>query len=120
VNFVFIGCYRDADLQQLEDIDWCGNILTIYEASDPYGVSALDRKLTSRLAIPRFHEVELHTGLGHGFLFRPLDDWIRPAAQWAWQRYSEVGVHVAPFPVLVDTMAWVDTARGRTVPVAIY
>jgi|GEM_PF-142451 len=120
VNFVFIGCYRDADLQQLDDIDWCGNILTIYEASDPYGVSALDRKLSSRLEIRRFHEVELRTGLGHGFLFRPLDDWIRPTALWARQRYSEVGVNAVPFPVLVDTTIWADTVRGRTVPLAIY
>jgi len=120
VNFVFVGCYRDVDLQQLDDIDWCGNILTIYEASDPYGVSALDRKLTSQLAIPRFHEVELHTGLGHGFLFRPLEDWIRPAAHWARQRYGAVGVRTVPYPVVVDMMVWVDTARGRTIPVAVY
>lgn len=90
LNFVFIGCYQQSDLQQLSDINFCGNILTIYEASDTFGVSAQARKETSRLPVTRFQEIELHTNLKHGFLFRPLQEWIRPAALWAQQRYGEV------------------------------
>jgi len=44
VNFVFIGCFRDVDIQEIPDINFCGNILTIYEKSDIYGVSAIKRK----------------------------------------------------------------------------
>lgn len=120
VNFVFIGCYQDADLQRPDGIEWCGNILTIYEASDSYGVSALDRKLTSPLPVTHFREIELHTGLEHGFLFRPLDEWIGPAARWAQQRYSEVGTQGMPCPVRMDTLVWHDGARSRDIPVAVY
>lgn len=47
------------------------HVLTIYEKSDDYGVSAIRRKETSRLPIPHFKEIELNTNLGHGFLYKP-------------------------------------------------
>ena len=72
VNFVFVGAYRDSDVQNYPEINYCGNILNIHEASDPYGVSALARKDNSNLEISRFEELELNTGLNHGFLFKGL------------------------------------------------
>ena len=83
LNFVFVACYREGDLQSFPDINFCGNILNIYENSDPYGVSALARKNTSTCNILHFKEVELYTKMGHGFLFKALDDWIDPALRWA-------------------------------------
>ena len=35
---------------------------------------------------PRFGYYELekiHTGLSHGFLYRPMPEWVNPAAEWA-------------------------------------
>jgi hypothetical protein len=72
LNFVFIACYSDVDLESLPDINFCGNILTIYEKTDPLGVSALKRKERSTCKIAHFKEIELNTGLKHGFLFKPL------------------------------------------------
>lgn len=83
VNFVFIGCFRDVDLVEIPDINFCGNILTIYENSDIYGVSAIRRKETSTLKINHFKEIELHTNLKHGFLYQALDQWIVPCKKWA-------------------------------------
>jgi len=60
-----------------------GNILTIYEKSDHYGVSALQRKNSSTCEIAHFEEIELNTGLQHGFLFQPLKEWMDPVVQWA-------------------------------------
>ncbi|WP_316803828.1 hypothetical protein [Pedobacter nototheniae] len=88
VNFVFIGCYRDKDLTSFPGINYCGNILTIYEKSDEFGVSALKRKETSNLKINHFKEIELNTGLKHGFLFKPMQEWMEPAMQWAKQQYN--------------------------------
>lgn len=88
LNFVFIGCYMDGDVEELPDIQFCGNILIIYEKTDPYGVSALKRKETSTLEIPRFQEIELNTGLNHGFLYKALDEWLAPCKQWARQQYT--------------------------------
>lgn len=88
LNFVFIASFRESDIENIPRINFCGNILTIYERSDEYGVSAVRRKETSALPIRRFKEIELNTGLGHGFLFRPLKDWINPSVQWAKQNYE--------------------------------
>jgi len=88
LNFVFIGCYQETDIENYPEINFCGNILTIYEKSDFYGVSAIKRKATSKLKIKKFSEVELNTNLKHGFLFKPLKEWIVPCKMWAKRNYS--------------------------------
>ena len=88
INFVFIGCFQESDIKEYPDINFCGNILTIYEKTDPFGVSAIRRKQTSKLPIPNFKEIELNTGLNHGFLFQALDSWIFPCIKWANNNYQ--------------------------------
>lgn len=88
LNFVLIGCYMDSDLKELPDIQFCGNVLSIYEKTDSFGVSCLDRKRTSKLPIPHFKEIELHTNCKHGFLYHPMNEWILPTIQWAMGNYS--------------------------------
>ena len=88
LNFVFIACYRESDLINIPDINYCGNILTIYERSDPFGVSALERRKNSTCNISNFKEIEIDTGLNHGFLFKPLKEWILPTIQWAKGDYN--------------------------------
>lgn len=88
VNFVFIGCFRDVDIQEIPDINFCGNILTIYEKSDINGVSAIKRKETSKCKIDHFKEIELNTNLKHGFLYKALDEWIVPSKKWADGNYD--------------------------------
>ncbi|MEX0662987.1 MAG: hypothetical protein WD137_14445 [Balneolaceae bacterium] len=83
LNFVFIASFRNSDIENIPDINFCGNILTIYDKSDPFGVSAEGRMKTSTCEIEHFKEVELETGLGHGFLFKPLKQWIEPTIKWA-------------------------------------
>ncbi len=59
-----------------------GEVLSIYEASDDIGGSC--RSLAERSPwLARFAEVRLETGLGHGMVYRPLDAWVAPAAEWA-------------------------------------
>ena len=83
LNFVFIGSFRNKDIKNIPEINYCGNILTIYEKTDPLGVSALQRKETSTCKIKHFKEIELNTGLKHGFLFKALKEWIEPSVKWA-------------------------------------
>lgn len=87
LNFVFIASFRNSDIQNIPEINYCGNILTIYEKSDPYGVSALERKENSTCEIGHFKEIELNTGMKHGFLFKPLKEWIEPTIDWANRDY---------------------------------
>lgn len=88
LNFVFIASFRNIDIQNIPEINYCGNILTIYEKSDSFGVSALERKKTSICKIKYFKEIELNTGMGHGFLFKPLKEWIEPTIKWANGNYN--------------------------------
>lgn len=88
LNFVFIASFRSSDLENLPEINYCGNILTIYEKSDPFGVSAMERKENSTCEIKHFTEIELNTGLGHGFLFKPLKEWMEPTIKWASGNYN--------------------------------
>lgn len=88
LNFVFVGSFQESDVERIPEINFCGNILNIYEKTDPYGVSAIRRKETSGLRINHFREIELNTGLKHGFLFKALPEWIQPAVQWARGNYG--------------------------------
>jgi len=88
LNFVFIASFRNNDIETIPDINYCGKILTIYEKSDPFGVSAIERKRNSSCEIKEFKEIEINTGLGHGFLFKPLKEWIQPTIKWANGNYN--------------------------------
>lgn len=88
LNFVFIGSFMKSDIGDIPEINYCGNILTIYEKSDPYGVSAVARKNMSSCEIKHFKEIELNTGMGHGFLFKALKEWIEPTIKWANGNYK--------------------------------
>ncbi|XLS28045.1 alpha/beta hydrolase [Flavobacteriaceae bacterium M23B6Z8] len=88
LNFVFIASFQNSDIENIPEINYCGNILTIFEKSDPFGVSAFGRKQNSTCEIENFKEIELNTGMGHGFLFKPLKEWIEPTKKWANGNYS--------------------------------
>jgi hypothetical protein len=88
LNFVFIASFRHNDIENIPEINYCGNILTIFEKTDPFGVSALERKKNSICEIKHFKEIELNTGMRHGFLFKPLKEWIEPTIKWANGNYN--------------------------------
>lgn len=87
VNYVLVGCFMNDDIKELPDIQLCGNILSIYATDDAYGVPMLKRVETSNLKVTRFREIELSTGMRHGFLYKPLPDWVFPATQWGKRNY---------------------------------
>lgn len=88
LNFVFVASFTNSDLENIPEINFCGNILNIYEKTDPFGVSAIERKENSTCEIKNFKEIELNTGMGHGFLFKPLKEWIEPTIKWANGNYK--------------------------------
>ena len=83
LNYVFVSSFRESDITSMPDINWCGNILNIYEISDPAGNSGLSRKINSTCKIKNYKDLKLHTDLHHGFLFKALDAWMIPAMEWA-------------------------------------
>lgn len=88
VNFVLLaGCNNDI-LKRFPEIQFCGNILSIYEKTDYIGHSCSDFKQNSKQSIPHYKELELNTGLKHGFLYKPLPEWMEPAINWANKNYE--------------------------------
>ncbi|CAL2063575.1 alpha/beta hydrolase [Tenacibaculum sp. 190524A05c] len=88
LNFVFVASFRESDITNIPEINYCGNILNIFEKSDPFGVSAIKRKNSSTCDIQNFKEIQLDTGLRHGFLFQPLQEWVQPTIEWANGNYD--------------------------------
>ncbi|MEO8711773.1 MAG: alpha/beta hydrolase [Parafilimonas sp.] len=88
VNFVLLAGCNDDILKRFPEIQFCGNILSIYEKSDYIGHSCLNFKQSSKQSIPHYKEIELNTGLKHGFLYKPLPEWMEPAIKWANKNYE--------------------------------
>lgn len=87
VNFVFLSCCYDGATQLLQDsgMQVAGNMLSIYDDANDTGCGSC-RRLFARsqgknLGCTR--EIVLTSGLGHGILYRPLPEWLEPAAAWA-------------------------------------
>jgi hypothetical protein len=80
LNFVVIaGCSADDGLLKLVNLH--GNVLSIYEGSDQAG--SCRRYRDDATGLRDYKEVELNTGLRHGFIYRPLNEWVQPTVRWA-------------------------------------
>ena len=80
VNFVFLSaCAAEADLLKLVDLH--GNVLFISERTDLAG--SCQRFRDDAKGIRDYKAIEINTGLKHGYLYRPLKEWVEPAVEWA-------------------------------------
>ena len=80
VNFVLIAACS-ADPAFLKMVNLHGNVLSIYEKTD-LAQSCVEYRRDAT-GVRDWKEVEVNTGLKHGFLFRPLKEWTEPAIAWA-------------------------------------
>lgn len=72
VRFVVLGACASEAAEPL-----VGRILAIREESDDFTRTCVASKDSA------VREIRLHTGLKHGFLYRPLPEWVNPAVDWA-------------------------------------
>lgn len=80
LNFVFIAaCAADNGLLKLTNLH--GNVLFISERTDKPG--SCQRFRDDAKGINDYNSIEVNTGLKHGFLYRPLKEWIEPSVEWA-------------------------------------
>lgn len=78
LNFVIIaGCNKSI----FAKVNLHGNVLSIYEKSDGTGTCQKFRENATNLR--EYKELELNTGLGHGFIYRPMKEWTEPTLAWA-------------------------------------
>jgi len=61
-----------------------GNVLSIYDSVDEYAGSCQELfEMSEGKGIGRYDEIVLNIGTGHGILYKPLDEWLIPAVEWA-------------------------------------
>jgi hypothetical protein len=88
VNFAFLSSCNDYVFTADNDIAFCGNILSIYEKSDEGNQSCEKFKSNSKRSMPHYKEIEINTGLHHGYLYKPIPEWMSPAIKWANSDYN--------------------------------
>jgi pimeloyl-ACP methyl ester carboxylesterase len=80
VNFVLMaGC--SAEARFIEIVDLHGNVLSIYERTD--GAGSCEKYRVDATGLAKYQETELQTGMRHGFIYRPMTEWIEPTISWA-------------------------------------
>ncbi len=87
VNFIIMGNCNDWVRQNFK-IDLHGNVLSIYDSNDEFGQSC-EPFFAQATGLNRSREVKLEIGTGHGILFKPLQEWVAPAIEWARQTRND-------------------------------
>ena len=80
LNFVFLAACA-ADDGFLELVNLHGNVMFISELSDLPG--SCERFRSDAKGIREYKAIQLNTGLKHGYLYRPLKEWVEPTVDWA-------------------------------------
>jgi len=84
VGYVILASCNDW-VRQNYHVDLHGEVLSIYEASDDVG-GTCEPIFKQSKQLGKHREVRLDTGLRHGFLYRPMKEWIEPALAWSRRR----------------------------------
>ncbi len=80
VNFILIAGHIASALSSPPDLH--GHILGFWEMSDPIAGQSYQALIDQSSGVSSFKEVKLETGLEHGIVFHPLDEWVIPAKEW--------------------------------------
>ena len=90
LRFAMVGACLSGTLPDLEAEGGArpiGRLLVFRDLSDETSRGCVAWQDTSRSDAPlRAREVVLDTGLDHGFLYRPLPEWVDPLVEWLGKR----------------------------------
>ncbi len=81
INYVLLGANNDY-IENENDWSLHGNILGIYESSDSLAGKNYDHWISRSNDAKQFKQLKIETGLGHGFLYRPIAEWLGPCREW--------------------------------------
>ncbi|MFK7933387.1 MAG: alpha/beta hydrolase [Saprospiraceae bacterium] len=81
INYVLLAANNDY-IERENDWRLHGRILGIYERSDSLAGKHYRHWIARSTEAVRFEEIEINTGLGHGFLYRPLGEWLELTRGW--------------------------------------
>jgi hypothetical protein len=81
INYILLGANSDR-LEKQGDFTLHGRILGIYEKSDTIAGKDYQFWIDTSNEVEEFKQLEINTGLSHGFLYRPYEAWLKPAKAW--------------------------------------
>jgi hypothetical protein len=83
VKFALLGLCNEYNVKYFSKYrnTLCGNFLSIYEASDQK--LSCENLLSEESCKSGYQEIRLTMGNGHGFLYRPHNEWVLPIVRWA-------------------------------------
>ena len=84
VNYVLLGSSSDYSRKNF-DLNLHGNILGIYEKSDAVAGNSYQYWIDKSTNATSFEQLQINTGLGHGFLYTPNKAWLNPVKEWITQ-----------------------------------
>lgn len=81
VNYVFLAGNNE---YQEKNNNWKfhGQVLCFFDSSDTIAGSNYNYWKNKENYTSKFEQIELKTHLGHGFLYKPLKEWIEPTRKW--------------------------------------
>lgn len=82
INYILLGANNDYIEREKSGWNLHGNVLGIYEKSDSLAGKNYQYWIDKSSRATRFEQLEINTGLGHGFLYSPLKEWLDPAKRW--------------------------------------
>lgn len=81
INYVLLASCVEAALYRF-DIALAGNILSIYDEKDAQ-VMSCQKFIDKSPGVANYKEIVLKVGTGHGFLYKPIKQWVKPTVKWA-------------------------------------
>ncbi len=81
INYVLLGANNN---YIEENYNWYlkGRILGIYEKSDSLAGKDYQFWIDRSKGAQEFMQLEIDTGLNHGFIYNPINEWIEPTTEW--------------------------------------
>lgn len=81
INYIFLGGNNE---YQEKNNDWKfhGKVLCIYDLSDNIAGKDYNYWKQKENFTSKFEQIEIKTNLGHGFLYKPIGDWVIPTKEW--------------------------------------
>jgi len=81
INYVLLAANNDY-IEQANNWSLHGRILGIYEASDQLAGKDYQYWIDRSEEALVFEQLQLQTGLGHGFLYQQMTEWLQPLKSW--------------------------------------
>ncbi len=111
IGYAIMGICSDDTLELGSELH--GDLLSIFEASDEQGGSCTPLFGRAK-GLGRHAEIRLDTGLQHGFLYRPLSEWMDPVIRWVRERgaaTTDSPLATAPFVTMARMAPCADSTN---------